>query len=577
MPELPSETWHLIDVYFSYTHSWLPIIEKHDLMRTSYQYSQNRHLYSSGASGEFAALWAVLAYAKFQHRAINNIPHALGPVSEMVWTAERMYSQARSLIPNEEGSLDIGHVQALLILSLANMGMSYFGRAWSLIGQAVRIAVELELDQSSDIVSSSKSKSRSKHVFLGCFAIDTLISARMNRRPHLRSNDLDNIGLVNQDGLEEWDPWTDCLTVRRSTAGSSRVPASILSTFNQLIQVLKILNEAACLPGELNQLQASTVILEKLHVWSQAQKPPLYYDSTASGSEQALSLLPHQYHLHNVYLMTLAKAQLLSFSNGREASNLEPCTRSARHIAHLFDQHSITFGVLIIPPTYEYYVRTAYEVVHAVQSSIESTHIVLDDWKRRLDHCLDAMEPAWPVFESFKASVTYQVVSRPRRQSQIAFDLISGLGQDNDTSMSGKTPHSLSNYDAMNAYSPQTLMPNTSGSSQHSRDYVQPDLTPKHLNRSASFGQNPNNSGLPTNPMSIYQNAHVQWGNAQPKLLANKTPLETVLETSAGQRASFEIAHPDQPRVHRSLTTSSADIEFDPMFNELMRLDATEW
>jgi hypothetical protein len=35
VPELPSEAWHLLDVYFSYTHSWLPIIEKHDLLRTS--------------------------------------------------------------------------------------------------------------------------------------------------------------------------------------------------------------------------------------------------------------------------------------------------------------------------------------------------------------------------------------------------------------------------------------------------------------------------------------------------------------------------------------------------------------
>jgi hypothetical protein len=53
-------------------------------------------------------LWAAIAYAKFQHRAINNIPRALGNVGEMVWTAERMYSQARSLIPNEEGNLELG-------------------------------------------------------------------------------------------------------------------------------------------------------------------------------------------------------------------------------------------------------------------------------------------------------------------------------------------------------------------------------------------------------------------------------------------------------------------------------------
>ncbi len=59
-------------------------------------------------SGEYAALWATIAYAKFQHRAINNIPHALGSVGEMVWTAERMYAQARSLVPNEEGTFDLG-------------------------------------------------------------------------------------------------------------------------------------------------------------------------------------------------------------------------------------------------------------------------------------------------------------------------------------------------------------------------------------------------------------------------------------------------------------------------------------
>jgi hypothetical protein len=108
LPELPSETWHLLDVYFSYTHSWLPIIEKHDLLRTSYQYSQNRGTTSSAVSGENAVLWAAIAYAKFQHRAINNIPRALGNVGEMVWTAERMYAHARALIPNEEGNLELG-------------------------------------------------------------------------------------------------------------------------------------------------------------------------------------------------------------------------------------------------------------------------------------------------------------------------------------------------------------------------------------------------------------------------------------------------------------------------------------
>lgn len=74
---------------------------------------------SGSASGDHAALWAAIAYAKFQHRAINNIPRALGSVGEMVWTAERMYAQARSLIPNEEGNLELGQYSLLHMLEFA--------------------------------------------------------------------------------------------------------------------------------------------------------------------------------------------------------------------------------------------------------------------------------------------------------------------------------------------------------------------------------------------------------------------------------------------------------------------------
>jgi hypothetical protein len=401
IPELPSETWHLLDVYFSYTHTWFPIIEKHDLLRTSYQYSQNHG--SVPGSGEHAALWAAIAYGKFQHRAINNIPRAQGAVRDAVWTAERMYSHARVLIPNEEGTLELGHVQALLILSLANIGMGHLGRAWSLVGQAVRAAIDLELDKTPDNnQSASKSKSRAKHVFLGCFVLDTMIAARLGRRPHIRADEIDAVGPIDEDGLEEWDPWTDCLSVRRGSSGNSRIPSSILSTFNRLVQVLKILNEAVCSLGKSNHLKLSTGLLEKLHNWSQAQSSPLYFDSSAIKSDQYLSLLPHHHHLHTTYFTTLAKSQLLAHDYGRESINLEPCTRSARQIAELLKQHSHTFGLLIVPPTYEYFVKTAYDVVNEVQSSIDNTHIVLNDWRHSLDSCLDSLEPAWPVFESLQ-------------------------------------------------------------------------------------------------------------------------------------------------------------------------------
>ena len=459
VPDLPSETWHLLDVYFSYTHSWLPIIEKHDLLRTSYQYSQSRKnvpLHGFG-SGDHAALWAAIAYAKFQHRTINNTPHAQGPVAEMVWTAERMYAHARSLIPNEEGAFELGHIQALLILALTNMGIGHLGRAWFLIGQAVRAATYLGLDRPSDDILKAFSKSRTKHVFLGCFVLDTLISARLDHRPHLRAQDVDHVGLIEEDGLEEWDPWTDCLTVRRDTP-RSRGPASILSTFNRLVQVLQILNEATCIIDSSKSLQPTIGLLEKLHAWSSSQLSPFYFDSSAKNSERVTSLLPHHHNLHIAYFAILATLQLLSYSGGSESVNLESCTRSARHIAELLRQHSSSFGLLIVPPTFEYFLKIAYDVVRTINSSLEDTHIQLNGWEHILDNCLEGMESAWPVFESLKISPSYQPnshMSNSRRESQVAYDLMARLQA--DTQVAGKTPNSTTNYDAVPVFSPQAL------------------------------------------------------------------------------------------------------------------------
>lgn len=231
---------------------------------------------------------------------------------------------------------------------------------------------------------------------------------------------------------------------------------------------------------------------------------------------------------------------------------------------------------MIVPPTYEYFVKTAYDVVHTVQSSIESTHIILNDWKRNLDHCLDAMESAWPVFENFKSSITYQATSEPRRHSQVAFDLISGISQDTDTPMSGgKTPQSIASHDTMNSHNPQifrTMARSETASAPRSTMQSMKGQTPQ----SSSFGQSTSGHGLPQNPLNMYENAYAPYQNKRPPT-GTGTEKSSATVTSLRPQSSFNIAPPNNPQLHRSLTMSSADVEFDPMFNELMRLDATEW
>ncbi|KAG0646699.1 Quinic acid utilization activator [Hyphodiscus hymeniophilus] len=562
VPDLPSEAWHLLDVYFSYTHSWLPILEKHDLLRTSYQYSQSRNnipMFGHG-SGDHAALWAAIAYAKFQHRTINNIPHAQGPVAEMVWTAERMYSHARSLIPNEEGIFELGHVQALLILALTNMGINQLTRAWFLIGQAVRAATSLGLGRPSDDIMKAFSKSRAKHVFLGCFVLDTIISARLEHRPHLRAQDVDLVGLIEEDGLEEWDPWKDCLAVRRGSVGS-RGPAAVLSTFNKLVQVLQILNEATCITDNCKRLQHSTGLLEKLHIWSSAQPSPLYFDSSAMKGENAISLLPHQHNLHIAYLATLATSELNSHGQGLESVNLDACTKPARQIAELLREHSENFGLLIVPPTFEYFIKTAYDVVRAVNGSIESTHIQLNGWKHSLDNCLDSMEQAWPVFESFKTSPSYQMNPKPsmtngRRQSEVAYDLISGT-QTDATPVSGKTPNSMTTYDAMMLYGSHIYHPLPGNQSQpgHLSTPMGTSNVAKMASpvsaRTTSFGQ----SSVQNLPLNLQTNSQAIFNERNP------------ISTDPWSR-SANLGPPFQPRE---------GAEMDPAFNEFAALDAVEW
>ena len=234
-------------------------------------------------------------------------------------------------------------------------------------------------------------------------------------------------------------------------------------------------------------------------------------------------------------------------------------------------------GLLIVPPTYEYFVKTAYDVVHTVQSSIESTHIILNDWKRSLDHCLDAMESAWPVFETFKSSITYQATSGPRRHSQVAFDLISGISQDPETPMSGggKTPQSITSHETLSSHSPQLFRtmarPETASTSKTS--LTAQSMKAQQAPRSSSFGQS-SGHGLPQNPLNLYENAFAPYQNKRPSFGTEKSPSAIA---SLRPQPSFNIAPPNNPQLHRSLTMSSADVEFDPMFNELMRLDATEW
>ncbi|KAJ5561911.1 hypothetical protein N7461_000672 [Penicillium sp. DV-2018c] len=290
--QLPGNAWPLFDVYFSYTHCWFPILEKHDILRTAYQYAEADVCIpcSAPGSGEHAALWAVLTLASLQdesmsaNQSVNSQPNK-----------QMSSSHIPKFHPPETGPHDIGHVQALLILGLVKFGQQEWTSSWMLVGQAVRIAQVLGLDEPQQLA-------RGKHVFLGCFVLETLVAESTSRCPSLRKADLAKIGRLTPDGLEEWNPWEDPTKLRPaqpSHVSMQRGPIQALSTFNHLVDLLIVLNELCCLKKgstrsrtQLEQLQG------QLQLW-ETEIPKVYRVDLESGIGKLAP--PHTFGLEMTY------------------------------------------------------------------------------------------------------------------------------------------------------------------------------------------------------------------------------------------------------------------------------------
>ncbi|QSS60289.1 quinic acid utilization activator [Histoplasma capsulatum] len=206
--ELPTQTSHLLNMYSAYTHSWFPILAKHVVLKASYQYSSPSFQMERNltGSGNHAVLWAIISYTATQIPSGAD-SNSMGLTKNPQKEAKEFYAVARSLIPDEKGKFEIGHVQAILLLTLVNIGFGDWTAAWDLCGQAASI-FDLGLGARS---KETQRPSHTKHeeTFLGCFLLDTLLSARLSRCPRLRSHSIQGVDLLEEDGLEEWSPWSE--------------------------------------------------------------------------------------------------------------------------------------------------------------------------------------------------------------------------------------------------------------------------------------------------------------------------------------------------------------------------------
>ncbi|KAE8346561.1 hypothetical protein BDV24DRAFT_158198 [Aspergillus arachidicola] len=362
-PRLPSNTWALIDIYFTYTQCWFPILEKHDILRTAFRHSEDDIPVSatSAGSGNHAALWAVLALASIQEASIT-ATRQLPQASSDRPNPKQLYATAKSLIPGEEDAYEIGHVQALLILSLIKLGQQEWAAAWVLVGQAVRISQCLRLDRppSNQSINGDglKSSGRAKHVFLGCFVLETIVAMQTDQIPSLRKSDLMKSGPINEDGLEEWHPWEDQTGLRPvelSRGNFHRGPLHALSTFNRLVSLICILNDLCCFKQSMTSSASQLEVLERqLQIWISALPKSYRVDVQANSAKPAS---PHIFGLEMMYEGVVATLSL-QFSiqkndaNVQEAVHKGRATESSKRLLLLLQTYMETYSLSATFPTF---------------------------------------------------------------------------------------------------------------------------------------------------------------------------------------------------------------------------------
>jgi hypothetical protein len=239
-----------------------------DILKLSYSYPEQGLALSSNMSGSgcHAEMWSIFAVG-----CTLADPDAAGEDTRTALPGE-LYHIARLLIPNELGKFDLDHVKALLNLSVFNINRSLLDAAWHLVGAASRIA--LALGEVSDAFAT-----RRKNVLSSCFLLDSLLSLHLKRRSYLDRSDLAHLGKIEEDGMEEWQPWDGYLNI--GPIRHSRSPTLALSSFNALLELVDILMGTAQQQSARNFLHE---MIGRLEMWKSSLPPKLDYIRNASVS-----------------------------------------------------------------------------------------------------------------------------------------------------------------------------------------------------------------------------------------------------------------------------------------------------
>ncbi|KAI6774748.1 hypothetical protein HG530_001506 [Fusarium avenaceum] len=343
---------HLLDAYFARTHLWLPIVQKYKMLELLYTPLRN----APSERGNMATLWAVLAVS-----SLHESRDASAPVDHqaLLPTPEQLYAKARQTIPNEEAFLP-GYAQALLILSLFKLEKGDVAACWCLIGQAVRICLNLGVSSLSDKASTPEGgdDSHQRRLLLSCFVLDTIVSCQLRKRPHLRTEDMNFPPMLVETGPDEWES-QDVSVAKSDNKVLKYQPSRAISIFNQYVDVVRILNDAMLDPTTSDRLCTKNLLA--LRYWHEnlpqhcILSAPPYHNQLASVQSSSPQLINLHLAFKSTALFLKAQNSMLS---EKGLVNTQSATVTSPSIECLITNFERDFGAASMPAIF-----TSYKVI----------------------------------------------------------------------------------------------------------------------------------------------------------------------------------------------------------------------
>ncbi|KAJ5496905.1 hypothetical protein N7463_008892 [Penicillium fimorum] len=217
----PRDTLSMLENYFTYTHCWFPILERHDLFRTMHT---SLGPDASLGHGSSVALWAVVAYESATKDGAD--PRQPDPLQIQQSIYARVMTQSTNL--------ELGHIQAIIVLALLQLKLGDIKNSWSLAGQASRMLATFPM---------ASKNNRYHNTFHGCIFIDNILSAVLNKTPCMSPKEQEEEGPIKEDNIEEWDVWSVPLRALEGCRNAPKGPLRALSIFNNISHLMKHLGQ----------------------------------------------------------------------------------------------------------------------------------------------------------------------------------------------------------------------------------------------------------------------------------------------------------------------------------------------